>query len=1079
MKSTLLTFHTLKMSIITPAAWFQAASTGSLEIIAENLHQLAGSIDIDGSTALIKAAENGHSDLVQILLELEARHINTHGETALLAAASKNHAKCCELLVPVEYDILSPNGLTALHVAAHNGSSAVLHILHQYIRDCYDKNGYTVLDHAAMAGGLESVIVLRKLLSPNRKMVSKAMECCHNKETLDFLQSLYDDASQRYYGSMDDLSTEVDKLLSAVPSFTEHRLSTITSSFNSDLGAISVQRYSNDSLSSMVSSRTKNDTNHAHLTRPASYRKESPKVHGTPIRYSSFSYSQAKSHLNFLEQQILHQASQDSHQVGKRHPPHHSGKSRRTADSETQTNILIDICERSIQLDDQLDSTLELFKKENLRLVEVLSNYESMINEKNTIIAQLQQSIELYKQQIIQLKATSQQTNNITDNTHEYNMSILTGSVVNSRQQYVQHTDDHSLYQSTLQILDTTQTSLTSTRRRHRSSKTTEALESQIKELVERLKTSHEQLKRASQREQQYENIKQRLIALSNHINLSTYIVKEEVETDNTIDSNYLDEDKDWNEGISNALLTISYLCKAFKASSHTLMEQKMELERLHDIEAKLMEQAVSNQNVDALHSTIKDLHRQLEERSLDLDKLAELQVVKAELSSLQCKHDILLRKTATLEQNNVKRGYNESIYAEKLGILRDIQERGYLADPAYRVLLSRCEDLEVKLLETRKQNEKLTNEILDSKIKLSKLENTSYVLEDIISTSEEPTTSNTRPPSSRRVRIQSVTTTPFEHPQASNTSQSTTAATTAKEESQEPIPSLQSNGNNFFDQHSLTQTLPTVPTQEIFKDSLHFTDMLTTTMLNTTRTNTSTSMLQSNLYDKIEPDGTTPLMHAAVENDIEKADKHMRYAGMAKSDGTTALMVAAEHNSINVAELLIKDEACMFREDGMRALDIAEACGNTAVAALLRTVERPVANSTTIINASGRVFTELMSAAENRNVDTALVLSKHQSKCRDAHGKTALMCAAAAGCTEIVSLLLDQEGGMQDDAGRTALMYACMHGHPECVELLYSKEISIQDNKGNKPLRYAVDKASHGDRNIENKILEILCIPH
>lgn len=81
------------------------------------------------------------------------------------------------------------------------------------------------------------------------------------------------------------------------------------------------------------------------------------------------------------------------------------------------------------------------------------------------------------------------------------------------------------------------------------------------------------------------------------------------------------------------------------------------------------------------------------------------------------------------------------------------------------------------------------------------------------------------------------------------------------------------------------------------------------------------------------------------------------------------------------------------------------------------------------------------MSAAEHCNVNAALVLSKYQSKCRDAQGRTALMCAAAAGCNEIVSLLLDQEGGMQDNAGRTALMYACMHGHPECVELLRQRD--------------------------------------
>lgn len=1065
------------MSIITHGAWLQAAERGNVEVIASYLHKFAGSVDSEGSTALIKAARNGHSDLVEILLETEARHINMHGETALLVAASQNHVKCCELLVPVEYDILSPCGLTALHVAAHSGSTAVLYILHQYIHDCSDRDGYTVLDHAAMAGGLESVIVLRKLLSPDRKTVAKAMECCHNRETLDFLQSLYDDASQRYYGSMDDLSNEVDKLLSAVPSFTDHRLSTIASSFNSDLGAISVQRYTIDSLGSLTSSRTNFDTKRAHPVRPTSYRKESPRIKRTPLRSSSFSYSQTKSHLNSLEQQILHQASLDARHVIKKRPPHHSGKSRKTANSETQTNVLIDVCERSIQLDDQMDGTLELFKQENLRLVEVLSNYESVISEKDAIIVQLEQTIAKYKQEAAQLKAASQQAHNVSDKINECNLSTLTGSVVNSRQPHVQHIDDHSLYQSTLQSLDVTQTSLTSTRRRHRSSKTSEALESQMKELVERLKTSHEQLKRASQRELQYENIKQKLIALSKHTDLSAYMANEDNKSDGVLDSSYLDEDKAWSESISNALSTISCLHKALKVSSHTLAEQKKELERLHDVETKLLEQTVRAQNADTLHATIKDLHHQLAERALDLDKLAELQLVKAELSSLQCKHDILLQKTATLEQNNIKRGYSESIYAEKLGILRDIQERGYLADPAYRVLLTRCEDLETKLSETRKQNEQLTDEILSSKIKLSKLEQTSYIAGDLAPTSQPPTAPNTRPPSSKRVRIQSTSSAaPFEHAQVSHVSQS---EATVVEEPREFAQLTQSIDGNFFDQHALEQTLPTVSAQEIFKDSLRHTDILTTTMLNTTRTNMSTSMLQSNLYEKVEPDGTTPLMHAAAENDVAKANRHMRYVGMAKSDGTTALMVAAEHNSINVAELLIKDEACMFREDGMRALDIAEACGNTAVAALLRTVEKPVANSTSIINASGRVFTELMSAAENCNVDTALVLSKHQSKCRDAHGKTALMCAAAAGCAKIVSLLLDQEGGMQDDSGRTALMYACMHGHPECVELLYSKEISIQDNKGNKPLRYAVDKASHGDRNIENKILEILCIPH
>lgn len=1059
------------MSILTLVSWFQAAENGDMDFIASHLHDFAGSTDSEGSTALIKAARNGHSDLVELLLETETRHINVHGETALLVAASKNHVKCCELLVAIEYDILSKDGLTALHVAARDGSSAVLSILYQYIHDCSDNAGYTVLDRAAMSGNLESIVVLRKLLSPDRKAVARAIEHCKNKEALAFLQGLYDDASQRYYGSMDDLSNEVDKLLSNVPSFTDPRLNTTASSFASDLGTISVHRFDVESLTSLTSSRTNFGPKTISPARPTSYKKESPKIHGPSLCSSSFSYSQTKPYLSSLGQQILHQASVVSKQAEQKRPPHHSGKSRGKSDNETQTSQLANCHNSAIQTDHQEDSAMELFRQENLRLVSTLSDYESVIIEKDAVIGQLEQAIEDYKQQVAQLQATTQQVHNLPDTINECDISTLTGSVINSRQPFVSPVDDHSLHHSTMHSLNLTQTSLTSTRRRHKSSKTTEALEHQIKELVERLRTSHEQLKRASQRELQYEKIKQRLIALSQDRELSIHKAQTEIAIDVSLDSSYTDEDKNWTESISTALSTISCLHKALQTNSRALIEKEKEIERLRAIEAKFLEQTASIENVDILHATIKDLHRQLEERAMDMDKVTELQMVKAELSSLQCKHDILVQKTANLEQNSIKRGYNESIYAEKLSILRDIQERGYLADPAYRVLLSRCEDLEGKLLESRKQNEQLTNEILSSKIKLSKLEQASHLIENPTLDPEPATATTTRPSSSKRVRIQSTySVTPSENILVPEVPQSAT-------EPQASALSSQSLNTNFFDQQALKQSLPTVSAQEIFKDSLHYTDMLTTTMLNTTKT--ASSMLQSNLYERVENDGTTPLMHAALENDAEKADKHMRYAGMAKSDGTTALMIAAEHNSINVAELLLKDEACMFREDGMRALDIAEACGNTAVAALLRTVEKPAGSSTSTNNATGRVFTELMSAAEHCNVSTASVLLKHQAMCKDSQGKTALMYAAAAGCAEIVNLLLDQESGMQDDTGRTALMYACMHGHPECVELLYSKEILIHDNKGNKPLRYAVDKASHGDRNIENKILEILCIPH
>ena len=166
---------------------------------------------------------------------------------------------------------------------------------------------------------------------------------------------------------------------------------------------------------------------------------------------------------------------------------------------------------------------------------------------------------------------------------------------------------------------------------------------------------------------------------------------------------------------------------------------------------------------------------------------------------------------------------------------------------------------------------------------------------------------------------------------------------------------------------------------------------------------------------DVMDPEGTTPLMFAALRGDRELAEFLLEHgANINAKDmfGATPLMHAVWHGQAELAEFLLNqgadvnlrssEELSRVQHKGVTALMAACMQGDTGMVALL--------------------------VRGNANLDQ-----------RDSEGKTALMYAVRGGFTDIAHYLISEGANVEarDQYGRTALIVATMHGSRDAVRML------------------------------------------
>ncbi|TNJ27587.1 Ankyrin repeat protein 1 [Giardia muris] len=227
----------------------------------------------------------------------------------------------------------------------------------------------------------------------------------------------------------------------------------------------------------------------------------------------------------------------------------------------------------------------------------------------------------------------------------------------------------------------------------------------------------------------------------------------------------------------------------------------------------------------------------------------------------------------------------------------------------------------------------------------------------------------------------------------------------------------------------------------------------------------------------KINDQGFTELMRAALRGDVAQARLHVREARQT-CYGTFALMMATclEHAEVMA---LLRDEREMrtVPEDEspldcaslktMQYLDegIAQVLDTEERTPLYQAVEhgdpiRVLKNlSYAGLQCTSARQTALMLAVKLDNVDFVETLAPSETGLRDVQQQTALMHAAMHGLRDCVVILKNFEAGMRDKDGYTALMHAAVNGHVDCVQELAEVEMHLRVDEGGSIQRWLGSK--------------------
>lgn len=200
---------------------------------------------------------------------------------------------------------------------------------------------------------------------------------------------------------------------------------------------------------------------------------------------------------------------------------------------------------------------------------------------------------------------------------------------------------------------------------------------------------------------------------------------------------------------------------------------------------------------------------------------------------------------------------------------------------------------------------------------------------------------------------------------------------------------------------------------------------------------------------------GMTALMYASCNNRLSCVNVLLPVeCNIEATDGSTALMLAAREGYIDIVRAIVaeSDELGKINHEGSTALALAAAGGYTECLKFLYSSYLSKG-----ISPANQGFSRLMLDASLNNVDAVqLGINKGEARNVSSTGLTALMYATINNSVESVLLLAPYEIKMTTGSGITALMLASKMGHALCAKALVNEELGMQSIQGWSALMFA-----------------------
>jgi ankyrin repeat protein len=225
----------------------------------------------------------------------------------------------------------------------------------------------------------------------------------------------------------------------------------------------------------------------------------------------------------------------------------------------------------------------------------------------------------------------------------------------------------------------------------------------------------------------------------------------------------------------------------------------------------------------------------------------------------------------------------------------------------------------------------------------------------------------------------------------------------------------------------------------------------------------TATSSAAASIADEPrKPDGSTPLMWAAFEGDVEEAARLLKEGAdvnAVNNYGVGAMHLAADTANTELIRLLLKAGADpeSANPEGETALHLVARSGNVEAAKLLL---KAGARVDPIEQFGGQ--TPLMWATARRHPKMVELLA---SKGADVNARSVVRDYRRVATAE-------SRAAPRDRGGFTPLMYAARHNCGECVEVLlkYKADLNLADPGGVGPLSIAM---MNGNWDIAKRLVE------